>query len=303
MPRSRDDYDDDDPPPRRKRRLDEDDDDNRSYSKRRRVDDDDDDRPSSRRRFRDDEDDDYEERPRQKKIKPKKKKRPKEMSVVGMVALAIGAIALLLSFIPCFASISLVPAGIGIITGFVGLVISQKSDGRQGPGLPIAGMGVSAVAVLVGIGWLVLGKQIEKQWDREMKEVEAEIAKEEAQRKDELAKAATEVKNAQPGAVIRVTAAQFYNAYDDEDRADGWYKNKVLEVTGAFDEVDFRGSGETYIVHLKGGADEDETVECHFAKDQAVRARLAALRPGQQVIIRGKCLGGGPIIEACILVQ
>ena len=35
----------------------------------------------------------------------------------------------------------------------------------------------------------------------------------------------------------------------------------------------------------------------------AMRDRLAQLKPGQQVTIRGKCLGGNASIEACVLVE
>ena len=39
---------------------------------------------------------------------------------------------------------------------------------------------------------------------------------------------------------MRVSANQFYRAYDDdEDRADRIYKNKVIDVTGTIHEVDF----------------------------------------------------------------
>ncbi|HKB05069.1 MAG TPA: hypothetical protein VKD90_22790 [Gemmataceae bacterium] len=276
--------DDDDDRPRRRRRLDEEEDDD--Y------------RPRSRRRsYRDDDEDDYEEPPRRRR-----KKRPKQMSTLGAIALGIAVLALLVSFMPCFASISLIPSGIAMIVGFIALVVAQKSDGRQGMGMPIAALSVGFVAVLVGVGWLFLGKQLEKKFERMGAEIEADAAKEEAKRQKELAKAADEVKAANPDGVIRVSAAQFYKAYDDdEDRADRFYKNKVIEVTGVVHELNFRG--EVYTVMLKGGADEFETVDCSFAKDPGVRERLAQLRPGQTVTIRGKCMGGFSDLEACILVN
>ena len=275
MPR----YDDDDDRPRRRRRLDEEEDD--------------DDRPRSRRRRYDEDDED---RPR-----PRKKKRPKQMSVLGAIALGIAVLALLVSLMPCFASISLIPSGIAMIVGFIALFVAQKSDGRQGYGLPIAAMSVSAVAVLIGIGWLFLGKQIEKKFDKEIKEDMARYEQEEKVREKERAKAAGEVKAANPDGVIRVTAQQFYRLWDDdEDRFDRMYKNKVIEITGTVDELNF--VGDTYTVMLKAGG-EGDTVDCEFAKDPNVRARLTQLQPGQTVTIRGKCLGDGPTLEACILVN
>jgi hypothetical protein len=223
------------------------------------------------------------------------------MSVVGIIGLVIGVVALLTSFIPCFASLALIPAGIGIIVGFIALVIAQKSDGRQGVGMPIAGLSVSAVAVLIGVGWLVLGKQLEKKFNKDFKEDMAQAAKEDAARKKESASAAKEVQAAAAGGAIKVTAQQFYKAYeDDEDRGDRLYKNKIIELTGTVDEVSF--TGETYTVLLKAGGPDDK-VDCQFAKDPAVRDRLAQLKPGQQVTIRGKCLGGDASIEACVLVE
>jgi hypothetical protein len=300
MPRN---DDDDDYRPRKRSRPRDDEDDDEPRARRRRRDEDEDDdeeRPRSRRRVVDDDDED---RPRPKKRK-KAKARAKEMSVVGIIGLVVGVVALLISiFMPCLASFALIPAGIGIVIGFIALVLAQKSDGRQGIGMPIAGLSVSAVAVLIAIGWLVLGKQIEKKFDKDFKEDMAQAAKKDAARQKESAKAAGEVKAAAAGGALKVTAVQFAKAYEgDEDQADRQYKNKVLEVTGTVQEVDFnRGEGDTYTVLLKAGP--EDTVSCEFAKDPAVRARLVQLMPGQQVTIRGKCLGGSSTIEACVLVE
>jgi hypothetical protein len=54
---------------------------------------------------------------------------------------------------------------------------------------------------------------------------------------------------------------------------------------------------------VAGNPEDGDTVHCEFAKDPNTRALLAQLRPGQQVRIRGKCLGGEPNLDACILVQ
>jgi hypothetical protein len=285
MPR----YDDDDRPRKRRPR-------------------DEDDRPRSRRRPRDDEDDD---RPRTRRVEEfeqyapsRRKKAPrKQVSALGGVAFGIGALALLVSFMPCFASKALIPAGIAIIVGFIALVLAQRSEGRQGYGMPIAALSISAVAVVVAVGWLFLGKQIRKEMGKEWQGAEERYEREEAAREKERAKAPAEVKAADPGEVVRVSSAEFYRAYeDDEDRADRFYKNKVVEVTGVFHEVNF-GAGDFYVVMLRGGPQEFEFVGCQFAKDPDTRARLAQLQPGQTVTIRGKCLGGGSDLEACILVN
>ena len=182
----------------------------------------------------------------------------------------------------------------GIVYGLM-LARQRSLDGVQHAFL--------AIFVLFGLSWIYIIKHWENKIDKGFKEAEAEMAREQAERKKELAKAAGEVQAAAAGGAIQVTAAQFARAYEDSyDQADRQYKNKVLEITGTVQEVDFnRGQGDTYTILLKGGP--DETVDCEFAKNPDVRARLAQLKPGDTVTIRGKCLGGGPTIEACVLVQ
>jgi hypothetical protein len=297
------DDDDEDRPKTKSRRPaddDEDDDDDRPKTKSRRVaDDDDDDRPSRRAKRDYDEDDDDDEPRRKKKKRPIKK----QLNAVGLIALAIGVIALLLSLTPCLDWIyALVPGIIGIIVGLVGLFVSRQSEGRQGVGLPIAGASLNVVAILIAFGLMMLTKKIGDDFQKEFKDEMEKAEVREKERKEELAKAGPEVKNAQPGSIIQVSAMQFYRAYDDDDeRADRLYKNKILEITGTIHEVDF--TGEAYIVLLRAGPDEFDTVDCHFMKDATVRQQLAALRPGTQVTIRGKCLGEFSTIEACIVVR
>ncbi|HEX3150248.1 MAG TPA: hypothetical protein VHR66_19385 [Gemmataceae bacterium] len=309
MPRKQD--DDDDDRPRRRRPADDDDDDDRPVARRKpkRDDDDDDDRPSVRRKpSRDDDDDD--DRPKVRRRKPlddddddeprpkrrKKKSRPQQVGVAGSIAITAGIIALSMYF-TCFGVFSIIPAGIGLILGGIGLVMALKSDGRQTPIVPAIGSGISLIATVLAIIAIINVTRTVKEIQKDIKEGQARYEKEEAERKRELAKAKTEV---QAGASLRITAIQFAKAYEDsEERADALYKNKVLEITGIVDEVDFMG--DTYTVILKAG--KDETVHCEFAKDPAIRAQLGQLQPGMNVIIRGKCLGGGAVIEACVLVQ
>jgi hypothetical protein len=162
------------------------------------------------------------------------------------------------------------------------------------------------VAVLIAVGWLVLGKQIEKKFDRMDKQFQAQAAREEAKHKADLAQAADDVKAADTNTVIRVTAAQFARAYldvDDTTGPDRIYKGKILEVTGTVREVDIKSEDEdTYRVELGTGMD-DALAACEFAKTPENRARLAKLKPGDTVTIRGKCLGGGATIEACVVVE
>ena len=54
---------------------------------------------------------------------------------------------------------ALIPAGIAIVIGFIALCWPAPATAGRGIAMPIAGLSVSAVAVLIAIGWLVLGKQ------------------------------------------------------------------------------------------------------------------------------------------------
>jgi hypothetical protein len=280
MPRTDD--DDEDRPRKRPRPRDDDDEDG------------DDPRPSRRLR-RDSDDDDYADRPRKKR---KKKPQP-QVSVWGGVSLSLGVLALPLSF-SCFGGMAIVPGLLGLVAGVIGFVAAQNSRGRQSPILPIGGSVVSLAATVVAVVAIVSFVRSAKEFQKDFKQAEADFEKEEAARKKEQASAAKEVKAAGAGGALPVTAVQFAQAYENnEEQADRLYKNKVLEVTGTVAELDF--TGETYSVHLKAGA--DSQVYCQFAKTPEVRARLAQLQPGTQVTIRGKCLGDGPQIEACVLVE
>jgi hypothetical protein len=289
--------DDDDDRPRRRRPRDDEDDDRPRRRRRDEDEEDEDDRPRVRRKApRDQDEDDYDDRPRRRRRKKKETPLP---SVPGILALVCGLMGLALAF-TCGA-IGIVPAVIGLGIGIVGLLMAQKSRGRQSLVLPISGSAVSLVATIVSLVFLVSFFRTVKEIQKDFKEGMEQAAKAEAERKTELAKAPQQVKNATPDSVVRVNAAQFYQLWDDdEDQFDRLYKNKVVEVTGTVDELNFQG--DTYTVMLKAGAD-GETVDCQFAKDPGVRERLAQLRPGQAVTIRGKCLGGFADLEACILVE
>lgn len=284
MPRDYDD-DDDDRPRRRSRRLDEEEDD--------------DGRPQARRpaRRRDYEEEDYDDRPRKKKRKPKRV----EQSSMGMVALVMGICSVVLAFVPCIGVVAILTGLIGLIIGFIAMLGAHKSDGRISGGLPIAGLSVSALSVILAAGWLIFFKKVGNEIKQADARFQAEIAKDEEKHKADVAKAASDVKSAQPGTVIRVTAVQFFSAYEkDPEGAARFYENKVLEMTGTVHAVHIEAG--MLAVILKGGRDEGALVSCEFPDDPAVRAELSRLAPGQQVTIRGKCLGGDAEIEGCMLV-
>jgi hypothetical protein len=253
---------------------------------------DEDHRPRSRRSWHDyDPEDDYDDRPGRRR----KRDAGPQVLILGVLSLAMGVLALPLG-VGC-GGIGLVPAAIGLGLGIVGLLVAHQGRRRQSPVLPLCGAGVSVLALVVSVVSLVSFVRTERRVQAEMEKAD----REEAEREVERARAPGDVQAAAAGGALKVTAAQFYKAYeDDEDRADRRYKNKVLEVTGTFHEVDF--TGEAYVVLLRAGG-EGDTVDCEFAKNPQTRARLVRLKPGDTVTIRGKCLGGGSTIEACVLVQ
>jgi hypothetical protein len=302
----------DDRPSRRRRENDEDD--NRpSHSRRRGADDEENDRPRTRRRDEeddrppirkgrrdDDEDEEDDDRPRRKR---RKRKAEPQLNAVGAFALGTGILALIVSLIPCLGMFGAIPAFIGLILAVLGLVVAKKSDGAQSPGLPVAGLSVSLVALLIAGGWFFWLRKVDKDLERDMAEDARQEAEWNAERAKEKAQAVKDVQAAGGGAgVVRVTAIELARAYDqDEDQADARFKDRVLEVTGTIRSVDLDDDGDAYVVLLRGIR--DGPVDCGFAKDPAVRERLARLKPGDTVTIRGKCLGGGPTLEACVLVE
>jgi tRNA_anti-like len=253
------------------------------------------DRPRARRAY--EPEDDYDDRPRG----PRRKTSGSAAHVLGAVSLALGLLSLATSF-GCGA-IGIAPGVIGLGLGIIGFLVAHQSRRRQSLILPILGSAVSAAAVIasiVALVWFVQSvQQLEKDFQAEM----AKEAQAEAEREAERATAAAEVAAADAAErAVRVTARQFYLTWEeDEDRFNALFKNKVIEVTGVFDEVDL-AIEDGYAVLLKAGQEAD-TVDCVFEKTPEVRARLLQLKPGQTVTIRGKCLGGEPTLDACVLVK
>lgn len=70
---------------------------------------------------------------------------------MGIAALILGIISFILSFIPICGLIGLVPAIIGLILGIVEVV--KKSKTKEPKGLGIAGIILTAIAIVVSIVW------------------------------------------------------------------------------------------------------------------------------------------------------
>ena len=91
-------------------------------------------------------------------------------------------------------------------------------------------------------------------------------------------------KNTEPDpAVVRITAEDLDEEFEeDEAAANAQYKGKVIEVTGKVHKIDRAD----LTVEVGTG---DETVDCVFgARDGR---QLGQLKVGQEVVIRGTCVG------------
>lgn len=239
MPRDRD---DDDLPARRRRR----DEDDRYH-----------DDPPPRRRSREDEDD------RRGPRTPSK-----QLSVLGLISLIKGIGALLASFMPCIGAIAILPGVLALGLGVLGLVMAKKSQGRQGSGLPIAGISVASAAIVISVVWIVVVGVFSKKVDESVKLSRAEREKE-----------AEEIRSAPASRVTSKELAATFERDNYEGR--DLYKGKVVEVTGKVTKVELGVSPE---ITLEGGR--KISIVCDFYDESD--PGLKAIKVGDQVTILGK---------------
>ena len=71
---------------------------------------------------------------------------------MGIAALILGIISIIIGFIPLCGSIALVPAIIGLILGIVDTVLKSKKGEKKG--VSIAGLVLSAIAIVVIVFWV-----------------------------------------------------------------------------------------------------------------------------------------------------
>ena len=70
---------------------------------------------------------------------------------MGVASLVLGIISIIIGFIPFCGAIALLPAIIGLILGIVDVV--KKSKSGESKGMSIAGIVLSAIAIVVIIFW------------------------------------------------------------------------------------------------------------------------------------------------------
>jgi hypothetical protein len=204
---------------------------------------------------------------------------PKGVSVLGVISLVAGSFGTLVSLFPCLLAFGIVIAGLGLLLGTSGLIVSLVGK-RSGIGLPIAGSLTSLVGLLVaGLWFVVIGWHA---WAGKQ-----EVAKEEREIRE--------------GPALAVSAKELQNDYDaNELDGDRKYKDQILEVTGTVARVS-KASFSGAAIELR--TDKAATVQCHFESEQ--KTELEGLVPGQQVTIRGICRGNyqGVMLVRCWLKQ
>lgn len=73
---------------------------------------------------------------------------------MGIAALILGIISIIIGFIPLCGSIAIFPAIIGLILGIVDTVLKSKKGEKKG--ISIAGIVLSAIAIVVIVFWVFI---------------------------------------------------------------------------------------------------------------------------------------------------
>ena len=77
-------------------------------------------------------------------------------SVVGIISIVFGAVAMVIAWIPLCGIITWPFSIVGIILGVIGIVIAGTSQGRVGVGIPIAGTIMCIIAMILPFIWVIV---------------------------------------------------------------------------------------------------------------------------------------------------
>ena len=220
----------------------------------------------------------------------------KGASGFGIAALVIGIIAVLFCWVP-FVGMLAIPLGlIALLLATVGVIVSL-AGGKSGVGLPVAG-GVLAL-LAIGIPILMTGAMAGAVGSAAAKAAADAEARSAARR-------GVPQQSQPPGppADLPTFSAEYLvGSYtQNEVAADEAFKGKWLKVTGQVDRIGKDVLNTPYVT-VKAGNDPIRQVQCMF--DQSQQGRLASLRPGQEVVISGKCSGlmMNVLVRECDLVE
>ena len=181
---------------------------------------------------------------------------------MGVASLVLGIISLIIGFVPFCGIIALLPAIIGLILGIIDIVKKTKSGMKKGQS--IAGLILSAIAIVVIIFWAIVAFQVEVETNSnftneylenkqaEEQQAEEQKQKEEQERKEEEEKRKQEEeKKKQEDAKKQKTdyknSCKTYE-YKEIARNPEKYKGKQMKfegeviqvIEGYFDTVNFR---------------------------------------------------------------
>ena len=100
---------------------------------------------------------------------------------------------------------------------------------------------------------------------------------------------------------VSLTAAAFADSFDiAEGRADSLFLYKTIAVTGVVESVYQSGTGHL-VVGLFGGMSAKVTLDCYL--DSLHIPAQADLKPGDSVVIKGRCTGRSDniVFDQCII--
>ncbi len=211
---------------------------------------------------------------------------------MGVASLVLGIISLIIGFVPFCGIIALLPAIIGLILGIIDIVKKTKSGMKKGQS--IAGLILSAIAIVVIIFWAIVASQVEVETNSnftneylENKQAEEQQAKEQKQKEEQERK---EEEQEEKDSVIKVDYEKLHQEYmDNPIAADAKYKGKILELTGKVDNIDREIAGNPYITFNIGGEYSLKDVRITFKKSE--EEKVTKLKKGEEITIRGECRG------------
>jgi hypothetical protein len=77
-------------------------------------------------------------------------------SVLGIISIVFGAVAMLFAWIPLCGIISWPISIVGIILGVIGIILAGASQGRVGVGIPIGGTIMCIIALIIPFIWVIV---------------------------------------------------------------------------------------------------------------------------------------------------
>lgn len=252
---------------------------------------------------------------------------------LGVIALVMGVVALVASVVPCVGALAIPVGAFALVLAIASLLIARHNG--QSMGVPVAGVFVGGAAVAFSLLWIALFSAMIGGEDRSArrppapptvvppgpvppapppavrpnpaakKAPEPALTDEQFEKKllEDLAK--DRVKEAiRNGPGLPVTAAALEADFaTNVVAADLKYKDKVLAVTGQVVRVVRDESKAVYTLELATD-DGAKAVACDFA--ERAKHPLASAARGQEVTVRGQCLGRvGEVVRLkdCVVVK